>query len=96
MTKALDELLTLNDDINESDFADTDQDILSMITRSNSTSDMRGQCRSQPMIKLFISASVTSIRHSEYDVLRSEVWHCMSGIMEGGVKYVKSPGDIYR
>merc|ERR1711971_865791 len=27
---------------------------------------------------------------------RSEVWHCMSGIMEGGVKYVKSPGDIYR
>ena len=49
MIKALDELLTLNDDINESDFADTDQDILSMVTRSNSTSDMRGQCRSQPM-----------------------------------------------
>ena len=96
MIKALDELLTLNDDINESDFADTDQDILSMVTRSNSTSDMRGQCRSQLMIKLFISASVTSIRHSKKDVLRSEVWHCMSGIMEGGVKYVKSPEDIYR
>ena len=96
MIKALDELLTLNDDINESDFADTDQDILSMVTRSNSTSDMRGQCRSQLMIKLFISASVTSIRHSKKDVLRSEVWHCMSGIMEGGVKYVKSHEDIYR
>ena len=96
MTKVLDELLTLNDDINESDFADTDQDILSMVTRSNSSYDMRGQCRSQPMIKLFISASVTSIRHSKYNVLRSEVWHCMSGIMEGGIKYMKSPGDIYR
>ena len=66
MTKVLDELLTLNDDINESDFADTDQDILSMVTRTNSSSDMRGQCRSQPMIKCFLSASVTSIVNTSF------------------------------
>ena len=31
-----------------------------------------------------------------FNDLRSEVWHCMSEVMEGGIKYVKSPGDIYR
>ena len=29
-------------------------------------------------------------------VCRSEVWSCMSGVMEGGIKYVEKPGDIYR
>ena len=29
-------------------------------------------------------------------VCRSEVWNCMSGVMEGGIKYVEKPGDIYR
>ena len=47
MTKALDELLSVNDDINDSDFADTDPEILSMVTRTNRSSEMRGQCRSQ-------------------------------------------------
>ena len=28
-------------------------------------------------------------------VCRSEVWSCMSGVMEGGVKYVEKPEDIY-
>ena len=28
-------------------------------------------------------------------VCRSEVWSCMSGVMEGGIKYVERPGDIY-
>ena len=28
-------------------------------------------------------------------VCRSEVWSCMSGVMEGGIKYVEKPGDIY-
>ena len=50
MTEALDELLTMNDDMKDSDFADTDLDILSMVTRTNSSSEMRGQCRSQLMI----------------------------------------------
>ena len=50
MTEALDELLTMNDDMKDSDFADTDLDILSMFTRTNSSSEMRGQCRSQLMI----------------------------------------------
>ena len=27
---------------------------------------------------------------------RSEVWSCMSGVMEGGIKYVEKPEDIYR
>ena len=26
---------------------------------------------------------------------RSEVWACMSGVMEGGIKYVERPEDIY-
>lgn len=26
---------------------------------------------------------------------RSEVWHCMSGVMEGGIKYIKQPADIF-
>ena len=45
------------------------------------------------MTKLFVILTTVN-----YYILvnRSEVWHCMSGIMEGGVKYVKSPGDIYR
>ena len=29
-------------------------------------------------------------------VCRSEVWSCMSGVMEGGIKYVEKPEDIYR
>ena len=28
-------------------------------------------------------------------VCRSEVWSCMSGVIEGGIKYVEQPGDIY-
>ena len=27
---------------------------------------------------------------------RAEVWHCMSGVMETGIKYVERPDDIYR
>ena len=27
---------------------------------------------------------------------RAEVWHCMSGVMEAGIKYVERPDDIYR
>ena len=27
---------------------------------------------------------------------RSEVWHCMSGVLEGGIRYVEKPEDIYR
>ena len=54
MTEALDELLTMNDDMKDSDFADTDLDILSMVTRTNSSSEMRGQCRSQLMTKLLV------------------------------------------
>lgn len=26
---------------------------------------------------------------------RSEVWHCMSGVLEGGIRYVEKPEDIY-
>ena len=60
MTEALDELLTMNDDMKDSDFADTDPDILSMVTRTNSSSEMRGQCRSQLMImtKLLVILSI--------------------------------------
>ena len=28
-------------------------------------------------------------------VCRSEVWSCMSGVMEGGIKYVEKPEDFY-
>ena len=28
-------------------------------------------------------------------VCRSEVWSCMSGVMEGGIKYIERPEDIY-
>ena len=58
MTEALDELLTMNDDMKDSDFADTDPDILSMVTRTNSSSEMRGQCRSQLMTKLLVILSI--------------------------------------
>ena len=26
---------------------------------------------------------------------RSEVWQCMSGVLEGGLKYIAKPSDIY-
>ena len=58
MTEALDELLTMNDDMKDSDFADTDLDILSMVTRTNSSSEMRGQCRYQLMTKLLVILSI--------------------------------------
>ena len=29
-------------------------------------------------------------------VCRSEVWSCMSGVMEEGIKYIERPEDIYR
>ena len=58
MTEALDELPTMNDDMKDSDFADTDPDILSIVTRTNSSSEMRGQCRSQLMTKLLVILSI--------------------------------------
>ena len=33
---------------------------------------------------------------SGHGVCRSEVWHCMSGVLEGGLRYVEKPEDIYR
>ena len=41
MTKALDELLTLNDEL-----SDPEPDILSMVSRNISDTQMPGQCRS--------------------------------------------------
>ena len=45
MTKALDELLTMNDEL-----SDPDPDILSMtgVSRNTNHTQMPGQCRSQP------------------------------------------------
>ena len=35
------------------------------------------------------------MRNSSSNQCRSEVWHCMSDVMEGGLRYVEKPNDIY-
>ena len=38
---------------------------------------------------------IMSRNSSDSNVCRSEIWKCMSGVMEGGIKYIKEPEDIY-
>ena len=44
---------------------------------------------------LLSSVTRNSTESGMRGVCRSEVWSCMSGVMEGGIKYVEKPGDIY-
>ena len=38
---------------------------------------------------------IMSRNSSDSNVCRSEIWQCMSGVLEGGIKYIKEPEDIY-
>ena len=45
----------------------------------------------------FILTRNTTTRSSVDDnVCRAEVWKCMSGVLETGIKYMDTPGDVYQ
>ena len=47
----------------------------------------------------FILTRNTTTSSSDDDddnVCRAEVWKCMSGVLETGIKYMDTPGDVYQ
>ena len=82
MTNILSEILEINEEVNREE-SDQFRDIK---RRSLDTDN-------SPNILSNVASNSTGAGLP--GVCRSEVWSCMSGVMEGGIKYVEQPGDIY-
>ena len=85
MSNIISEILELNEEVNNEE----SEEIGEIEKRSFET-------KYEFSLNTTSSAASNSTGAGMSGVCRSEVWSCMSGVMEGGIKYVEKPGDIYK
>ena len=84
MTNILDELLEMNEEVNEEDLVQ-----FSVVEKRS-----LGDDHELGLLGMVARNSSDSLRVRGQ--CRLEVWGCMSGVMERGIRHVATPGDIYR
>ena len=46
--------------------------------------------------EFILTRNTTTSSSDDDNVCRAEVWKCMSGVLETGIKYMDTPGDVYQ